>query len=201
MLRDLRAYSLAFFDDLGNLLIGGMSLIPTVYGYFKDVPLLTSDAVKWGSLACGFILASYRIWKRSEDNRTADAVDVLVLEAMALKMDFRYMREYYGWPPPPMQNGSKFSPPFKARVFDRDVPDVYRYLNYFGDRIAAHQALVKEVFNCHRLDAAALGVTIDRDEFYLESAVEEFNEYVERLRLCSVRPKGLFRTLSGTRLS
>jgi len=75
-------YVARFVGDLVSFRIGVLSIVPLAYWYFKNTPAwLTADFVRWGALALGSVLASYRLWLRAGRSRTSDAFDVLVVKA------------------------------------------------------------------------------------------------------------------------
>jgi len=193
MLRNVFTYVARFFGDLGTLLIGGVSLIPLAYSYIGelgDVHWLTIPAVKWGTLAVGFVLASYRIWRRAELARTTDCLELLIWDANRMSSMLgrvtQYCMELHTWPP--QNEGRPIVRPM-AREFSA-LPDPFVAFQLLRRRISDHNEIVSELERVHRLTPL---VKLDPEELAIPTMLEDFRQYISRLEAAAAPPRSFFR--------
>jgi len=189
MLDNIRTYIARFFGDLGTLLIGGVALIPLAYGYIGDLRWLTAPSVKWGTLAIGFVLASYRIWRRAEVARTTDSVAVLVADAEQIEFHIRSVTEFFGWPLT-FSNGERVMQPFVHRVLAQDASPGLFVLEQVRVRIEDHRDLVVRILTEHGVNNT--GIMVSPDQLFAETVLFTWRDYIERLRTIARPPPSLF---------
>ncbi len=194
------AYVLRLVGDLFVLILGAIAVILFSLGMLKEPHWVPSAELKWGFLGVAFVVASYRIWARSEVARTSDAIDVLVRDAVRIMQRIHRSMEYYHWPPlPTLSDGSHIFTLFASRQYGPEVAPVFRDLGMIGDRIQAHAELVQETLMEHGIDAQAVGAVLSRDNLITETAVFEITEYIDKLRLLARPPKSVFEKWSVRR--
>lgn len=198
---NLHVYAARFVGDLMSLLIGGLSAVPLAYGYFRSSPSwLTADGVKWGVLAAGFILVSYRLWLRAEHSRTSDAFAVLATDASDIYDVVKWMVETFEWPPKRTDRAS--DPPLVSEVIRPlqncivDNISLMRCLCDTQTRILRHSRLVVSVAAEHGIVAPAL---LDPETLNARTMLKTIEDYISDLKEAARPPESWLSSLSRRR--
>jgi hypothetical protein len=183
--------------DLLSLLIGALSAAPLACSYFYDI---NQPWIKWGCLAIGFVIVSYRLWLRAENARTADAVAVLVADAEDILESMKEIIERNDWPVKVERRGQVFSlvrPVARTQDLSNGQP-VLNQLSELRRRMSDHEKLVKQISSVHRIRPPIK--TVNLEELNEKTILLDFRDYIQHLRTFSAPPPTLFASLSERRV-
>ena len=194
--QNIVAYIIRLVGDVVTVILGAVGLALFAVGIVQKPEWTPSTELKWGFVGVAFVIASYRLWTRTEHARTSDAVTVLVRDAEDLYYCyFRRIVEFFPWPP--CIDDKPVVLVFHESNLAADTP-VFRELTKLRSRIEGHAKLVRSTLEEHNIKVPD-GFILDPKHLAATTALLSFQEYIERLKELAAPPASLFETWSKRR--